>query len=135
MEKVKRMAVSLPSGLLDEFDSAIRRKAYDNRSKAVADVLRGYLSELEIAGGKGKAVGTITLVYDHHTRGTVEKLTNVQHAFGGLIASNVHVHINHRMCLEVIVVKGNVRRIEMLADSLISTRGVTYGKLVCTSLK
>ncbi len=132
MEKVRRMAVSLPAGLAEEFEKAIRKRAYSNRSKAVADVFREHLSGLEWQGGRGNVVGTITLLYDHHTRGVTDKLTEMQHDFGGAILSSLHVHLDHDNCLEVIVAKGNAKRIEKLANSLISARGVKSGKLVCS---
>jgi CopG family nickel-responsive transcriptional regulator len=135
MEKVKRMAVSLPAELAREFEEAIRKKAYSNRSKAVADVFRDYLSSLEWQSGKGTVVGTITILYDHHTRGVTDALTELQHDFGGMILSSLHVHLDHDNCLEVIVAKGKGKKIEALANSLISARGVKGGKLVCSAIK
>lgn len=135
MGKVKRMAVSLPEGLAEEFEKMIRKKAYSNRSKAMADVIREYLSGIKWQGGAGKAVGTITLLYDHHTRGVTEALTELQHDFGSSILSSLHVHLDHDNCLEVIVVKGRARQIEGLANSLISARGVKHGKLVFASVE
>ena len=130
MGKVRRMAVSLPTELADKFDMAIRKKAYSNRSKAVADVFRDYLLNLEWQKS-GNAVGAITILYDHHTRGVTDKLTELQHDFGGLILSSLHVHLDHDNCLEVIVARGNTKKIEKLANSLISTRGVRQGRLAC----
>ncbi len=135
MEKVKRIAVSLPAELADEFEGAIRKKAYSNRSKAVADVFREHLSNLEWQVGKGTVVGSITILYDHHIHGVTDKLTELQHDFGGTILSSLHVHLDHDNCLEVIVARGNGKRIEQLANALIATRGVRHGKLVCTALK
>ena len=133
MEKVKRIAVSLPSELAEKFEKAIRKRAYSNRSKAVADVFRDYLSNLEWQK-RGNVVGTITIIYDHHTRGVTDKLTELQHDFGGTIKSSLHVHLDHDNCLEVIVALGNAKKIEKLANSLIATRGVRHGKLVCSAL-
>jgi CopG family nickel-responsive transcriptional regulator len=133
MEKVKRIAVSLPSELAEKFEKTIRKKAYSNRSKAVADVFRDYLSNLEWQK-RGNVVGTITIIYDHHTRGVTDKLTELQHDFWGTIKSSLHVHLDHDNCLEVIVALGNAKKIEKLANSLIATRGVRHGKLVCSAL-
>lgn len=134
MEKVKRMAISLPTELADEFEKAIRKRAYSNRSKAVADVFRDYLSKLEWQKS-GNAVGTVTILYNHHTRGVTDKLTELQHDFGGLILSSLHVHLDHDNCLEVIVTKGNAKKIEQLANSLISARGVKQGRLACSTFR
>lgn len=135
MEKVKRIAVSIPVELAEEFEKSIRKKAYSNRSKAVADVFREHLSGIERQNGRGTVAGTITIVYDHHARGVGDALTELQHDFGDMIKSSLHVHLDHDNCLEVIVALGNVRRVEALANSLISTRGVRHGKLVCCSIE
>ncbi|MCX6801980.1 MAG: nickel-responsive transcriptional regulator NikR [Candidatus Diapherotrites archaeon] len=132
MEKVKRMAVSLPAELAGEFEKAIARKAYSNRSKAVADVFREYLSKIEWQKD-GNAVGAITILYDHHKRGVTDRLTELQHDYGSLILSSLHVHLDHNNCLEVIVAKGNAKQIESLANSLISASGVKQGKLASLS--
>jgi CopG family nickel-responsive transcriptional regulator len=135
MEKVKRIAVSLPMELAEEFERAIRKRAYSNRSKAVADVFREHLSGLKWQAGDKTVVGSITILYDHHTRGVTERLTELQHEFGGTILSSLHVHLDHDNCLEVVVAKGNGKKIEKLANSLISARGVKSGKLVCSAVK
>ncbi|MFH1234058.1 MAG: nickel-responsive transcriptional regulator NikR [Candidatus Diapherotrites archaeon] len=128
MGKVRRIAVSLPAELAVEFEKAIAKKAYSNRSKAVADVFREYLSKIEWQEG-GNAVGTITILYDHHKRGVMDKLTELQHCSGNLILSSLHVHLDHGNCLEVIVARGEAKRIEFLANSLISAKGVKQGRL------
>jgi CopG family nickel-responsive transcriptional regulator len=128
MGKVKRVSVSLPAELAIEFEKAIAKKAYSNRSKAVADVFRDYLSKIEWQKG-GNAVGTITILYDHHKRGVTDRLTELQHEHGDLILSSLHVHLDRDNCLEVVVAKGDSAKIENLANSLISARGVKQGRL------
>ncbi len=128
MGKVKRISVSLPVNLARDFEKAIARKAYSNRSKAVADVFRDFLAGIEWLEG-GSAVGAITILYDHHKRGVTDRLTEIQHDYGSLILSSLHVHLDHDNCLEVIVVRGDAAKIEKLSNSLVSTRGVKQGRL------
>lgn len=78
-------------------------------------------------------VGTVTLIYDHHSRLLPEKLTNLQHENHELIISTTHVHLDHDTCLEVIVVRGASRKIQQVADMLIGTKGVQHGRLVMSS--
>ena len=129
MGKVKRMAVSLPEELMVSFEKSLRKRARSNRSKAVSDILREHLSRLEWQKG-GKAVGTITMLYDHHARGIVDALTELQHGFGGHIESSLHVHLDHHNCLEVVVVRGSAKKVEQLANRLGAVRGVKHCKFV-----
>ena len=58
------------------------------------------------------------MVYDHHKRGLVDQLMDIQHDHHKLIISTQHIHLDHDNCLEVIVVKGRPRKVEKLAESL-----------------
>jgi len=78
-------------------------------------------------------VGIITLVYNHHTRGLADTLTDLQHHFHDLVISTMHLHLDQDNCLEVLVIKGVVDKIKTVADKLISTRGVKHGKLTMTT--
>jgi CopG family nickel-responsive transcriptional regulator len=80
-------------------------------------------------------MGTITLIYNHHTRELGERLTEIQHSFHSSIISTLHVHLDADQCLEVLVVKGNAKLVRQIADQLISTRGVFHGKLVMSAVR
>lgn len=128
-----RFGVSIPQQLVEAFDRRIQAKGYRTRSEAIRDMIRSYLVEAEWEGRTGQVVGTITVVYDHATGDLPQALTEVQHEFHGEIRCSTHVHLDRHHCLEVIVVQGQARHVQMIADRLISTRGVKHGKLVCTT--
>ncbi len=89
----------------------------------------------ERAWREGKpAVATITLVYDHHVRELTERLTAIQHDYGDLIVSALHVHLDHHHCMEVIAARGPARKLESLADRLTGAKGVFSGHVAAASL-
>jgi len=133
MGKLSRFGVSIDSDLLDRFDSFIKDKGYENRSEALRDLIRDRLVDSVVVGGNGSVVGTVTLIYDHHTRLLPEKLTDLQHEHHEIIISTLHAHLDHENCLEVIVLRGKSRDVQKLADRLISTKGVRHGRLVMSS--
>jgi CopG family nickel-responsive transcriptional regulator len=59
--------------------------------------------------------------------GTSEKLTELQHELGEQVRAILHVHINHDLCLEVIVIRGRSDRLQAIADRLLALRGVKQG--------
>ena len=128
-----RTGIALDGELLKRFDRFIRSEGYDNRSEAFRDLIRDRLNDGSLKSGGSFAVGTVTLIYDHHSRLLPEKLMQLQHEYHDLIISTVHSHLNHDMCLEVVVVKGIVKRIQELASRLIGIKGVQHGKLVMSS--
>jgi CopG family nickel-responsive transcriptional regulator len=133
MSDLSRTGVSIDSELLDEFDSFIERQGYTNRSEALRDLIRDRLVSADVKAPNAEVVGTVTLIYDHHSRLLPEKLTDIQHQHHGEIISTVHAHLDHDTCLEVVVVKGKSKRIQQLADLLISIKGVLHGRLVMSS--
>ena len=133
MGDLSRTGVSIDNKLLQQFDRFIENQGYANRSEAVRDLIRDRLVSNSIAAPNAEVVGTVTLMYDHQSRLLPEMLTDIQHARHSEIISTVHAHLDHDTCLEVIVVKGKSKRIQELADLLISTKGVQHGRLVMSS--
>ena len=129
MAGVIRFGVSLDEKLLDGFDRLISKKGYTNRSEAIRDLIRDSLVKDEWEEGDKETVGTITLVYDHHTRELTHTLTDLQHQHHKSIISTTHIHLDQHNCLEVLVVKGKGGDIKAIADKVIGTKGVKHGKL------
>lgn len=133
MSDLERFGVSMPADLLDEFDRAIAEAGYANRSEAVRDLARKYLTERRWALEEGEVVGTITLIYDHHVPDLGARLTQMQHDAAANVICTTHVHLDHHNCAEVIVVRGEAGEVRRLADRIIATRGVKHGELTCTA--
>ena len=132
-EGVIRFTVSVPQGLVKQLDRMTREKGYDNRSLAVADMIRDQLVEHHQNYGNRDIAGTITLVYDHHKQHVQAALTDIQHDHHDVIISTLHVHLDHDNCLEVLAVRGKARTIKKIADELIAAKGVKHGKLTVTT--
>ena len=133
MSDLTRFGISIDDRLLKRFDDLIADKGYVNRSEAIRDLIRNALVEDAWAREDEEIVGTVTLVYDHHTRDLADKLTEQQHSHHEAIVSALHVHLDAHHCLEVVVVKGKAKSVRRLADELIGTKGVKHGKLVTTT--
>jgi len=133
MSELTRFGVSIDSQLIKKFDALVARKGYATRSEAIRDMIRDSLVEQEWEAEDRETVGTITIVYNHHTRELEHALTDMQHKSFHQIVSTLHVHLDAHNCLEVLVVKGLSREIRKIADRLIGTRGVKHGKLTTTT--
>ncbi|HAN03815.1 MAG: nickel-responsive regulator [Elusimicrobia bacterium GWA2_64_40] len=129
--KLVRFGVSLEGELLRRFDAFIGAEGYDNRSQAIAGLIRKEFVSDSFAHG-GPVAGAVTLVYDHHKREVVNKLMDIQHDHGGIIISSQHVHLDHDNCLEIVAVKGPGAKVKALADALKSVKGVKHATLSVT---
>ena len=114
------------------FHGFLKEKGYGNRSEAIRDLVRDHFVEEDIASNK-VVVATLTLVYDHHQPNLAEQLIEAQHAYKGQVLATTHVHLDHRNCLEVIILKGRGRDAKKFSDHLLSLKGVKHGKLVLTN--
>ncbi|TBR16799.1 nickel-responsive transcriptional regulator NikR [bacterium] len=128
MHKVFRFGISLDKDLLDKFDRLIKNKNYSNRSEAFRDLIRQELVKKEWREGL-EVAGAINLIYDHHKRELLTKITDIQHDFQKLIISTQHIHLDHNNCLEIIAVKGYPKEVQKLANILTSIKGVKHGTL------
>ncbi|MDH5482878.1 MAG: nickel-responsive transcriptional regulator NikR [Candidatus Bathyarchaeota archaeon] len=125
MAKIIRVGVTFPSDLLKDFDEIIGKMGYENRSKAVQDAVRVFVSERKwLQDEKGTQAGVLMMLYDHEVRGLESTLTEVQHRYAKIICSTMHIHISERDCLEAIAVKGDVAEVRKLSDELSAKRGV-----------
>jgi len=130
---VARFSISLPAGLAEQLNRMTGEKGYDNRSLAVADMIRAQLVEHHQQFGDKEIAGTITLLYDHHKQHVQAALTDIQHDHHEVIIATLHVHLDHHNCMEVLAVRGQAATIKRIADELIAAKGVKHGKLTVTS--
>ena len=133
MAELARIGIAIPEELLGEFDRLIENRGYANRSEAVRDLVRKELVDEISASPNAEVFGAVTLIYDHHARLLLDKLTDIQHQHHDAIMSSVHVHLDHDNCLEVILVRGKSTLVQKLANVLIATKGVKHGRFTLTT--
>lgn len=132
MADLERLSFSIERPLLERLETLRAEAGYSNRSEFLRDMIRGRLVDRAWELDE-EAVGTITLVYDHHVRDLNAKLTALQHDHHDVILATTHVHLDHHHCVEVILVRGRAARIRAIADALRTHKGVLHGGLSMSS--
>lgn len=132
MPGIIRFGISLDGDLSQKFDARLKKKGYSNRSEAIRDLIRQDLVDQEWHEGSDVA-GAITLIYDHHKRELLNKITDIQHNFQQIIISAQHIHLDHHNCLEIIAVKGKAEDVQKLTNTLKVVKGVKHGTLSMSS--
>lgn len=129
MGKIVRVGVTFPPDLLKDFDNIIDKTGYENRSKAVQDAVRLFVSERKwLQEEKGAQAGVLVMLYDHEVKALDGELTHIQHHYSSVICSTMHIHLNERDCLEAIAVRGDVEEIKRLSNELSAQKGVKIFK-------
>ena len=126
MDKVVRTGISFEPKLLRVFDRFIRHKGYGSRSEAINDIIRDRLSHHD----ENEIAGTIKVIYDQRAGHYGKNVSNLQHDYHCQIVSSMHTYLDHHTCLELIVVKGKIERVNKLMKKIKETKGVKEVKLI-----
>lgn len=133
-DELVRFSVAVPEGLLRAFDAQTARRGDTvNRSEALRDLMRASLVADEQRTPDVRVIGSLTMIYDHHTGDLTRRLDEIQHDYTAEIVSTMHVHLDHHNCLEILALKGQGARVYELADKLLGLRGVAHGELTCAA--
>ena len=127
---MERLTISLDNRLSKQFDDLTQARGYTNRSEAMRDLIREKLETERLKeGNEGHCVATLTYIYNHHENDLATRIASAQHAHHDLILSSMHVHMDHKNCLEVAILRGSILSVRNFADLVMATRGVRHGKL------
>jgi CopG family nickel-responsive transcriptional regulator len=128
--KVTRLSVSLPPPLVEKLDEVWKSMQYENRSKAIHDAVRSFITEFEwMQKDVGRITGAVLVLYYLDKPGLLDEITKAQHQFKNAISSSMHVHLEENKCLEIIAVEGSVKEVRSLAQVLMAKRGVKQVKV------
>jgi len=133
MPGLERFGISMEDDLLARFDELIEKRGYASRSEAFRDLARREIVKDEWTDHETEVIGTVSIVYEHHEHELSNVLAELQHQYHDAIICSTHVHLDAHNCLEVVIVRGTGARIQYIANSLISTKGVKHGELCCTT--
>lgn len=126
---VSRISISLPEDLLIDLDGMVVDRGFESRSQAIGDMINRQLVEHKRQTGNEVMAGTVTLLYDHSTRGLQKQLADLQHLHIDEVISSLHVHLMHNQTMEVILVQGPAQKLQDIADQMITLRGVITGRI------
>lgn len=133
MSELVRASFSIEAPLMKQLEDLVEAAGYANRSEFIRDMIRGRLVE-ETWERNEEAVGTITMLFDHHQRGLSDRLTELQHHHHNEVMVTTHVHLDRDLCVEVIMVRGRADEIKTLCDTLRRQRGVLHANLsICST--
>jgi CopG family nickel-responsive transcriptional regulator len=132
MSQLVRLSLSLEASLFKKLEKLVKKSGYTNRSEFVRDLVRKRIVETEW-DSDGDVIGTITLIYDHHRHQLAEKLIEIGHRYHHEVLVTTHVHLDHHLCAEVILVRGRSSQIRKFTDQIQQQKGVLHVELAATT--
>ena len=124
------ISLALPEKLLRELDQTLSQCGYTSRSEAVRDSIRSFISKFKWASTlEGNFIATIMFTYVKENI-NIDLLTKIEHEFDDIITTNIHMHLEPKNCLEILVLKGTGERIRELVSKLSSIKNISNVEFV-----
>jgi CopG family nickel-responsive transcriptional regulator len=129
---MQRITITVDDELAAALDHVVTTSGYQNRSEAIRDLTRAGIAQRQehSENDPQAAVAALVYVYDHLERGMAKRLTASFHQHHDLSVASMHVHLDHASCMEVAVLKGEMRDIHRFAAHVVAERGVRHGRIV-----
>lgn len=124
------ISISLPSDILADMDRMIKANGFKGRSELVRTALRQMAQEYEEPADH--VHGSITMSY---AEGKEARVSEVRHTFHDVVLSMMHTHCEEDLCMDVLIVGGEARRVLALAETLRRMRDIVKCQLVQVSSK
>lgn len=132
-EKVQRISISLKDSVYRELDRLVEDRGFTNRSQAISEMINQSILDHNEEKGSKVMAGTITIFYDASKPGLLEQLARIERENIDEVISSQHVMLEKDHKMEVLLVQGPANTLKLIADQLITCKGVLSGRLVLTS--
>ncbi len=96
--------------------------------------MREFIIKEKWQAGNEMVTAVISIVYDHDARLLPDRLIDIQHRRMANIISSMHVHLDKRNCLEIIVLNGRAGKLKKIADEIRALKSVKHANLLMTGV-
>jgi CopG family transcriptional regulator, nickel-responsive regulator len=121
------VSISLKQNVLDQIEQ-LRQTGFSGRSDVIRAGVRMLATELaEREKLTDIADAVLVITYDEKYGTDVQ---HAQHAFGDLVRTKLHNHLENHRCMEILIVRGEGKKIRALADKCQTQKGVELVKLI-----
>jgi len=131
-ETVRRITISLPEPLFQQFEEMMEERGFENRSLAIAEILNQHISDYYSFKGNRLMAGTLTLLYDHKKPGLLQQLSDIQHRHVDEVISSFRVLLEANHTMDVILMQGPAKKLREITNKFLACKGVQAGRLNLT---
>ncbi len=132
-DTAERISMTLPKSTLKQLDTMIEDRGFSNRSQAITEIINKEIVAHSSEQGNAVMAGAITLFYAHSRPGLPAKLARIQREHIAEVISSLHVQLENDHTMEVILVQGPANKLRLIADNMITCKGVKTGSLNLTT--
>lgn len=125
MPPADRFTVSLDTELLAAFDVHLAKRGYENRSEAIRDLIRDLLLQPRMADSDARAHGVVTVVCDHETPNTHDRLRAVLLEHDDAVLGALTRPLDQTRDLTAVMLQGTVSDVQRATDRIQAIRGLS----------
>lgn len=115
------VSLSITQPLVQKLDSIVVSEGFASRSDAIRNLIREYQAREDVPAGETKVIRVFVVSLIYEKGGVAERrISEVRHDFEE-IETDMHMHLDDRNCVEIMIMKGHPLRVNNLLKSL---RGV-----------
>lgn len=129
-KNMERISITVPQQFLEEFDRSRIEFGYAKRSEAIRDAMRNLFKNETSARSDAEVNGFVIIAYNHHQRGLLDELTEIEHQSHIQIFSSMHIHVSEHNCSEVMAVKGKAGDVHEFKKRIQTIKGILFCELV-----
>ena len=119
-----KTGIAFPYNVLMELDEVIRKLGVPNRSKAVVEATMRYIADNVWVYEDGIVVGALSIIYDDSKKNIQTKLLEIKNTYSHNINAAINLSIDDDKSIDVWIVKGPVKIIKRLIESIERINGV-----------
>ncbi len=119
-----KTGIAFPYNVLMELDEVIRKLGIPNRSKAVVEATMKYIADNVWVYEDGMVVGALSIIYDDSRKNIQEKLLEIKNMYSHSINAAINLSLDDDKSIDVWIVKGPVKIVKRLIESLERINGV-----------
>lgn len=119
-----KTGIAFPYDILLKFDDIARRMGIPNRSKAVVEAAMKFISDNIWVYGNGFIVGALSIVHRDSDKSIQMKMLEIRNKFSYSINATVKIALDNDKLMDIWLVRGDVRTIKKLIESLERLNGV-----------
>jgi CopG family nickel-responsive transcriptional regulator len=124
-----RLTISVDSQFIESLKIYMKARGHLGVSEAIRDIARGAFLEVEITVLEDeKCFAALSYTYDFKTRNLANRISQI-FADSELVVSILKNHSSANHVVEVVLLSGTRRNVELLARSIFGERGVRNGQL------
>lgn len=131
-DSLQRISISISGEIYRMLEELVEDAGYDNRSKAISDLITQASVNLREEHGDQVMAGTINIVFRTDKRGVVEKISATKTRNIAEVISAFQVLLLEGQVLEIMIVQGKPQVLKDIKDQLAAIKGVSSAHLTLT---